>query len=941
MKHENFIIFSDVKRVFIRYRLVILAGAFLFGGVGFYMRSQIPVTYEVSSTFKEAQPSTNAPGDGLFETMVKSMGMRGDQRGFYIITSSMMLKPVVEKLGMQASISTGNGMRGKIRQVRDALRAERGKATAPKDCFVFENVSYQGEKPRGYQVFFTSKNRFEVRSLKNQVLGKGLVGEPIRFDGVSLTLTKTPSNFELRSIYPLTITSAHSHVLSLREQIEVSAVGGERSVIQLTFFHKDRNFGKKVLDAVMVEYENYLVRENARVSREQIDYLEKRRDEFCTQMDSYLQDHVDYLKESLGDTGYLTLGQRLPFIQDKQKNLSGKLIELDMEGQTLLSSNNGELGGLQRELHVFLKQRDELDLALMGTPTPDKYLEKLDQINLQEMRVKTGVDHFFSGLISGLRHDKKMRDDLSLSLKEFGQVLSPVAHQLSTLQKEKMRVQRLINEKEHAEMTTSYLKNQYRLISMQENILKQRVYHHSALSEEFAGIDMGSLKKLLSDYLQDRDGILSAIRKLEFVKEQMNREGVEWVSLSAALPDGISKEIALEMGHLTQQMRKKGGFTEKELERMEGNFSLKKTNLIKHMDQTIHLEQLQMGLLNERIRLVQSTMVDLLNKDIALVEEQIKDRIADRLMQLDREKEVVGGQIEQVTSELTHVPEMWLKERQLQFSSEMHRGMLESLVRLVESKNIETNLLTVESKPLDFAYAPLTPKHPKLKLITFLGFLVGLVLTFGGCFMWSLYQGVPLSLENLMVRGRKTLGKLSKSGSTEGKDLEVLRKLSLLLKEQKSSPLIVTLVLGESRDFSPHLAELLEKEGRKALVVDLDFSKKIKQKNLPGLLHYLEGETKEPTFRSKPYGAFIPMGGHTPFGDEMLKSNRFYEFIEKMKEQYDVVILSLPKRAKDSLPKNFFSLSDVMIVRLEEESFNDLLPYFDWDDASGKAAFLT
>ena len=161
--------------------------------------------------------------------------------------------------------------------------------------------------------------------------------------------------------------------------------------------------------------------------------------------------------------------------------------------------------------------------------------------------------------------------------------------------------------------------------------------------------------------------------------------------------------------------------------------------------------------------------------------------------------------------------------------------------------------------------------------------MVGLVLTFGGCFMWSLYRGIPLSLENLMVRGRKTLGKLSKKGSTAGKDLEVLRKLSLLLKKQKDSPLIVTLVLGEGGDFSPYLAELLEKEGRKAIVIDLDFSKKIKQKNLPGLFHYLEGEAKEPTFRSKPYGAFIPMGGHSSFGDEMLKSNRFYEFILKIK----------------------------------------------------------
>jgi uncharacterized protein involved in exopolysaccharide biosynthesis len=948
--NENFIIFSDVKRVFIRFKWVICAGALLFGTVGFYFRTRLPVTYEVVSTFKEAQSASSTPGEGLFETMIKSIGMGGDQKGFFIITSSLMLKPVVEKLGLQASIAPRNGWRSRLRQIRDALNAERGKPTFPEEGFVFEDVHYAFEETKKYEIFFTSKECFEVRSLNAHVLAQGQVGIPIQFENVTLTLAKIPSDITLRQCYPLRLSSIHEHVLRLREAIEVDAVKGDRSLINLTFCHRDREFGKKLLDTLMLEYEDYLIRENRRISREQIGYLEKRRDDFCAQMDSFLEDHVDYLKKSLGETGFLSLGQHLPILQEKNKDLMENLLELDNEYDNLLSLSHSspfkldtEVAGLQRELHVLLKHRDELGLALMGTPTPATFIAKLDALNLDELRIKTGVDKFFSPLVSHLNQMKRKRDEMIYEASEFGQLLSPDAHQLTKIQEEKKRISTLINEKKHVEMIHSYLKNQFRLLSMQEDILKQRVFHRTSLPDEFLGIDIATLKKLLLDYLQDRDGSLSKIRKLEFVKDQMGKEAVEWVSLSSTLPDSLSAEIALEMGQLVQQMRKKRSFTEKELERMERTFFEKKSNLIKHMNQTIHLQELQTDLINQRIRLVQTTMLDLLNKDIALIKQQIKDRVAERLMQVSREKAHTKEQIEQLVSEMTKIPETWLKERQLQFSSEMHKGMLESLVRLVESKNIESHLLTVESKTLDSAYAPLIPQHPKLKLITFLGFLIGMVLTFGACFMWMFYRGIPLTLENLKVRGKQVIGKLSKKISIEEKsaDLEVLRRLSLLLKEQESTPLVVTLVLGTGIDYSPYFAQLLEKEGKKILVVNLDFSKKIKQKNLPGLIHYLEGEANYPMLRSKHYGTSISMGGYSPFGDEMLKSKKFHDFIDKEKQQYDVVLLALPKKARESLPKTFFSCSNVMIVKLEGECFTELLPYFHWDEGKGTVAFLS
>lgn len=945
---ENFIIFSDVKQLFIRNKWFIIVGSALFGALGFYYRSQIPVTYEILATFKEAHSVSGSPGEGLFETMIKSIGIGEDQKGYCIITSSSMLIPVVEKMGLQANIPGENGWKKRVKRFKDTIDAEQRKPTTPEERFVFENVHYREETVKKYTLFFLSKNTFEVRTSKNRVLTTGHVGESVQFDGVTLTLQKVPSALNVRQDYVLTLSPLHDEVLALRERITVEAVQGERSLISLTLQDSDREFGKTILNTLMLAYKDYIQLDNKRVAQEQIAYLEKRREEFCHQMDHFLEEHVDYLKKSLGETGFLSLGQRLPLIQEHKKGLNEQLLDLDKEEERFFVATSGstfpfdhEIAGLQREMHGLMKERDERGLALMESTPPANFIARLDALNLEELRIKSGVDQFLGQLISGLHQNSYERDKILVHLGDFSEVLSPDAYQLTKIQKEKKHLVTLLKEKEGIEVTASYLRNQIRLLSIQEEILKQRVFRRSALAEEFLGIDIQTLKKVLLSALQERDSSLDKVRKMEFVKKQMHEEPVEWVSFSAALPDTLSREMALEIGKLTQQMRKKGSFTEKELERMERSALQKKGDLLKHMDQTIHLERLQTDLINKRMRLVQTALLDLINKDIAVLQQQIKDRISERLTHIKKEKELVRGQMDQIAEEMGKIPEMWLKERQLQFSSEMHKGMLESIVRLVESKNIENNLVTIESKPLDFAYSSIIPNHPKLKIITLLGMMVGMVLTFGCFFFRAFYQGIPLSLENLKVRGCKVLGKLSKKISLEHFDLEVLRRLSLLLKEKDQAPLVVTLVLGKGEDYSSLLAELLHKEGRKTLLVDLDFSQKREQRNLSGLLPFLEGKIQEPTVISKAYGAYLPLGGTSLFGDELLKSKTFSDFIAKTKLHYDVVLLALPQKAKDSLPKSFFSCSDVMIVKLAEENYEELLPYFQWHDDKGTVAFVS
>ena len=590
------------------------------------------------------------------------------------------------------------------------------------------------------------------------------------------------------------------------------------------------------------------------------------------------------------------------------------------------------------------QHRDELKLGLKKDSAFTSFTSDFGDLSLKEIQVKTGVEKLFSHLTSKLNPITKEHDGkLLCATPNLSQFFSPDAYELTKIQKEKQSMLNLINEKRDKDVTSSYFKNRLHLLSMQEAVLRQRVFHPNSIPAEFIGADLSTLKSLYFNYLKDRDEGFKRIHQLSFVKQQIEKEGVEWVFLGNIFPDSLSNNMVLELSRLVQQMRKNKNITKKELVCMESEFSEKKKHLHQHVKQALHLQNLQDALIHQRIRLVQATMFNLLNKDIALIEQQIEDRITDQLQHVIQEKARVQGQIKQIGNEMKRVPETWLKERQLQFSADIYKGMLESLLRLVESKNIEAHLMTVESKALDWACAPLDPEHPKLTLITLLGMLIGIFLSFGACFVWIFCRGVPLTLENLMVRGKKTLGQLSKKSvliQDNHANLEVLRNISLLLKEQKQYPLVVTLVLGEGEDYSPYLAQLLEREGYNILVVDLDFSKKSRDK--PGLIHYLEGEIEQPAQQKKSYGSFISMGGYSLFGDEILKHKRFREFLDRVKKEYDVVLLVLPKSAKESLPKTFFSFSNVMIIRLARECFSDLSAYFLWDNGEeGVVAFLS
>ena len=943
-EEENFIIFSDIKALFWEVKWIVLIGAVIFGLIGIYQRSQKRVCYKVTAIFKEVRPMQMHFSSSNLSSFLASIGVGAQvSEGHAILLSAKILGPVIERLGMQAEVLTDSKLKRKKRLIKESLEAEKGRSLPSSSSFIFSNVNYLGEHAQKYILFFISKDLFEVRDIKNRILASGLVGTAISINGVNFTIEKTPSDLKMRHCYPLTFTPLLEKVMTLKTEIEVNFHMGEESLLQLKMVHHNRKFAMRILDEIMKTYQSYLEKESIRITDGQLDSLVKRRDEYMEKMEDHLKVHVEYLKENLENKGALNLGQQIPEFQSRKQELANDLMGIDLKLSQLwnaspqLAINLGdEVTQLQGELHKVSKEQDALMLALACPEHSHNHIAKqiryLAKIEQEELFVKTGVHKFFSTLLLGIKH---AQDRKFLEIGKFENILLPDASKLRHVQQEKQNLVKLAQGPSIGTLSEEYLKSQIRLLSLEEGTLKQRLFHRTSREKEYQGIDLETARCLHLRYIQQKDQAKSTIQEMIFAKEQLDKENAEWVAIAAIFPDPLCQELVREMGEMKKILRKRRLLTVKERQRIEKKIAQKKQDLLRHVDQTIALAVLEKERNEGYIISIRLAILDLLGQESSIIEKQIQDRIEENLDYLKKKKNLIKGQIDKIQGEMKNIPDTWLKEHRLKFAADMNKGMLEALVQLVESKSIEQNLSMLESGPLESAYGNIAPKSPLLKIFGLIGGLVGGLITFAICFMYFLYKGFPLTIQNMKVRGKKIVAPIKKN------DLAGLRRLSLILKKEKNQCILTCLVMGKKGyDFTLSFAQLLSKEGKKVLVIDLNFNNKGQDHNNLGLSHYLEGKSQAPIICEQSYGDYVAMGKYSIFGDEILQNCRFEYFLKEKKEEYDVILLKLYSNLQETLPKTFFRFSDVMILRLENASFSKLKPYFEWECSKHSLAFV-
>lgn len=973
-RKEPFVIFADIKSCAKRHFRKILLFITLFLALGFCLSVSYPPRYLIKGTYQDS--SGIGREQSIAATLFRYIGIPMSHQSCTLIQSRFLLIEVIKKLGLQAVVDEETTWERYQRTIRENLRIEAKKPISHRDCFVFRQVDYEGEKTKNYQLIFSSPTEFEIWHSKRGRVSCGKLGENVSFDQISLFIVRSPKTLKLDFPYPLSIVPSSLTYKAFKKKLTIESHLKDEKIYELSFLHRDPKFGKEFVNCLMDQYQKYLFLESKRIAFEQMVYLEKRKEELCTTMDKHLEGHVAHLKNTLGGKGFLSLSQLLQTLARKKQSFLERQMAIHHEEESLDSWMSegqntlmeGELASVQKEIYSLKKERDIFDLAFLFkkkrnrafyppySPREDLFhhVNKLDQITWDEALIELAEQgerpilySLFPSLFHAIDEHSKARMRNHLNRKSLNDLFFPQSSELKQVRQEKGKLknylQLALSNQELSPLThmtkedvISHIEHQLRLVSLRENILRERLFYPHREKEVFQGIDLKTARTLYRDYVRQRDQYEANAHQLTFAKNHLENPDFEYISLTQILPDEVSQNLARDMGKIVQTMRDERNLSERDLERMSLNLKKQRQNLSRHIDQTIDLCHLQIDLIEEKIHTVQSVILELLNQEIALLDQQVTDRIIQKKRALQAERKLIENRLEEIKGELTMIPDQWLKENKLQFSSEMNMKMLEGLVQLVESKNIEHHLNQIQSKPVDEAYTDMYPVSPHIRIFTLIGGIIGCVVGFVFVISLDFSRGFPLTLKNLKLQQRTVCGRFKRCFLKDGlqhvsdDNLQVLRELSRQLPNCNGG-IVAALITGGESHYSRPFAELLTIEGKKVLHLDLDSE----SGNSSGLISYLKGETEHLNLKREHSYDTVDLGENSRFNMDLLKHPRFHLFLEKMKGDYDVILLQSSSLINASESHFLMTLANSITLTLRAETLSQLRPYFLWEDEEG------
>lgn len=300
------------------------------------------------------------------------------------------------------------------------------------------------------------------------------------------------------------------------------------------------------------------------------------------------------------------------------------------------------------------------------------------------------------------------------------------------------------------------------------------------------------------------------------------------------------------------------------------------------------------------------------------------------------EEEVKNGSLRKTLDELSTVVKRYddrfnrLPKTSIELARfQRNRESLEKLYTLVEEKYQEA-LINEQSQPgnvliIDDARIPYAPAKPNRILIIVVGLLIGIGLAFAYVFLKNYFDNTVKTPEDLQKKNMNMLGWiprvdeivlketskadfiiLNKPDSVPSESFRALRTRIQFSRPDKES--LKTLVVTspapqEGKTFvTINLAGSFAQADKSVLLVDCDLRKPrvhrvFDAKKEPGLIDYLVGDKslEQVTHKSELKNLyFIASGTIPPNPAEMLASKNMDEFLAKVRDMYDYVVIDSP-----------------------------------------------
>lgn len=914
--------FADVMSVLKKSKLKITFGTLAFAALlGGYALIK-PVQYEGEATFKEKSTSQSATNTSSLATMLLSgFSSGGKSEAKTMMSSKKLLQHVVKILNLQASLNEETGESALLKRVRENITVEYNYLRKvkgyplpdPESAISPKNIQFPGEFPLSLKLVFDTENTYQLFDVENKKIGSGKLGTPFTTREYSFTIAKAKDLPLKKLTYGLTLIPLNDIVSSLSKKIDISHDKEDPSLLKLSYFNRNRQLACDIINQLMYTYQDYLRTEQQRIASEQISYLNRREDEMGQNLKAMIEDYAAKLSLEVSTVGYADSGKAMDFLTTQLQQYREKTLLLDLELKRLTGvldeetetqmdayfradSNPQFINSIIEDICELKQQGDCIELAIRNTSMENlkkweasfqDQVSEIDEIRQCSKDACLIIAQLDKGQFP-LRQSKLMENPkymINAWQEQLQGIEQSWKHSSSASERQTKKEEWQL----FKEQFSTYLTNLIHYLEVREKTIQERLSHQQAPQGEFQGINLDTRSELYISYSKQLSDVEADILQYNFLIDELKDPDFEISSLSSVITDSVTRELVETASTLVLALQDDANRSVKEKDRMKNELQIKRRFLSIHLNQTIDLLKLRMGLIKDKIQSLQSATLELIQQKVSILEKQLSDSIETHISNLKEERKLIAEHHLDLKHEMATLPQKWATEKMIEHQLKMNTTMVEEVTKLVESKNIATNLEIIQSAPVDLAVSNVRPLRPKLILYTVLGVIIGALMTSFAVVTRSVVQGFPASKEGLELSGLHVSGTLSK---TSDDNIQTVRRLAAFISKKESAAQSSTLLLANGRgyDCSSDITTLLHKKGLNVLVMDFTDTENTSETSQKNLLQYLEGQISAPPIEKGTQHDKLYLGGS--YGDtfEKISSRKFRDLLSQLKEQYDWII---------------------------------------------------
>lgn len=954
---EFLLTFEDLLGVVRKHKKIFIGNAIFFAVLALCYGLTKPVEYEAEATFKEKNKSQSGFNNSLSAAFFM-MSDVGDSNALAIMRSRALLEDLVKAQGLQGHIikvayrfplipfeTIKNNL---MTEYALLMRLPIPLLKDPEEDFKFDEIAYSDEVPIALSVKVLSDKTFAVYDHNKKKVGEGEFGHPFSRDHYSFMLSQTHTLPVNHGEYNLVLLPLELTAMRVSKLFTIETDRYDKGLLKISYRNRDRKQAASHVNALMALYQRYIECEHENVCEKQVGYLIQRQQEMGKILETMMQSYADVLSTDLSSTGFASSEKAMEFLASTQHDLKQKLFATTLEiqrldkvqqeggGDRMVSSLNHSdvLNKIAAEKRQLKQQADSLNLALRSDPEQTQEFQRSFSTQLEELdQIKQTFQESERALAS--LKDRKI-PETSPHLSNDSKYIFNAWHERLTKAGEATGPleECAAHWEECRSGFAAYLAHLNHYLSVYQRNIEEKLAHQQAPSKEFQGINLNIARDLYISYNRDLSALESRTNQHEFILTQLDEPTFEISSLSTILNDPFGTEMISRVSHLILSLKDQDNRSSKEQERLHADLAIQKEFLRTHILQSMALQHLHQRFLKEKIQSLQSITLSLIQEELSILENQLKEYISNTLDGLHKEKELIVSNLEELRFEMALFPQKWAAEQLIYQQMEINKGLVEEVSKLVESKNIANNLEKLQSAPVDRAFSPIHPKSPHLILLAFAGAVVGMIASFIWTLGRSIVEGVQVSKHILVANRQDFSGTLSSQHDFHADfnkhplldtDLSTLRRITAFM-ETHAIPGNQTCLLleGKGMDYSGALASLLSRKGTKVLVMELRFDEADPSASPSGMLQYLEGHIEAPTIVSLEGYEKMTAGGLCRYANELVSSRRFRQLLDVVIPRYDWVLVSSSALSTSAEAEKLLDIFPLAAVTVVDETIQDL-----------------